>query len=54
MFHNPKQQKLFFEIAQACIDWYDDTGDCHFCCVIDKKHDDDCPVGEFLEVLNDK
>lgn len=34
------------EIGQACVDWYMDTGSCHFCDVtifLDKTyHADDC------------
>lgn len=43
------------EMGQACVDWYLDTGECHFCEVITGPgghtvhHDDDCPVDLFLK-----
>ena len=41
------------EMGQACVDWFTDTGECHFCePVVDppgqQRHGDDCPVGAFL------
>lgn len=39
-------------IAQAAIDWADDTDSCHFCSYggPPTEHADDCPVGEYLKI----
>lgn len=43
------------QLVQACIDWAEDTGDCHFCgdFIRKKVHDEDCPVREFIEAAPD-
>jgi hypothetical protein len=43
------------QIVQACIDWAEDTGDCHFCGDWQRKriHDEDCPVREYTEAVED-
>lgn len=28
----PTLAKAIADAGQAALDWYDDTGDCHFCC----------------------
>lgn len=42
------------EVAEACVDWAADTGDCHFCGDYARKsvHDDDppCPLIAYLEL----
>lgn len=42
--------ELAERVLQACLNWVDDTGDCHFC---DHEglgnHDDDCPLRRLPE-----
>src|SRR6266481_1035999 len=42
------------KVYQACVDWYEDTGGCHFCVPpnTDTGHEIDCPlfVGPFYNV----
>ena len=49
---------LEHEIAQACVDWVGDTGECHLCeheetsAVTPIPHSDDCPVGKLIALLD--
>lgn len=41
--------KKLIEVGQACIDYWIDIGDCHFCNTNLKfEHDDDCVLLEIL------
>lgn len=42
-------RRTIMDAGQACIDWYEDTGMCHFC-EPDPAHYADCP----LRVLYDE
>lgn len=39
-------------MGKACVDWAENTDDCHFCRRDgdDGSHDDDCLVGDYLRV----
>lgn len=48
-------KEMLEDLGQECIDWYEDTGDCHICQTCNGKHDPDfdngneCPVKLAIE-----
>jgi hypothetical protein len=45
-------ERTIREAGQACIDWANDTGDCHFCNpTVVTGHEEHCPLREYFRAL---